>query len=249
MFSLVKNASSSFIQRMSPAHVQLLKAALLDGDAAIVAYREWRQKLDFLSLSYGQQRLLPLLQRNLTRLGVSDPLMNRFRGIRRYFWAQNLKAMTFATPVFAALDQADVPFIVLKGAALVACYFQDRSLRPMTDVDVLVPEERLADAVAVLEGANLFPEYTSANQLEHYVRRRPGWQFVGPNGNMDLHWKALHLDLRSHADDSFWQARRRASLDGGADQCPRPGGSTASHMRACGPINRGRGDIPMASRC
>ncbi len=214
MFSFTRNASSSFIGRMSPAHVQLLKAALLDGDAAIAAYREWRQDLDFYSLSYGQQRILPLLQRNLTRLGVADPLTNRFRGIRRYFWAQNLKAMTFAVPVFAALDQAGVPFIVLKGAALVACYFQDRSLRPMTDVDVLVPEERLADAVAILARANLFPEYTSADQLRHYVHRRPGWQFIGPNGNMDLHWKALHLDLRSRADDSFWQARRTATLDG-----------------------------------
>ena len=80
MFSFTRNASSSFIGRMSPAHVQLLKAALLDGDAAIAAYREWRQDLDFYSLSYGQQRILPLLQRNLTRLGVADPLTNRFRG-------------------------------------------------------------------------------------------------------------------------------------------------------------------------
>ena len=104
---------------------------------------------------YGQQRLLPLLQRNLTCLGIEDPLIDRFRGLRRYFWVRNLKAMAFAQDVFAALDRDDVPFIVLKGAALVACYLDDRSLRPMDDIDVLVPEERLTDAIMVLAGMNI----------------------------------------------------------------------------------------------
>src|SRR6476619_3545218 len=111
----------SFVQRISPSSLLLLKAALLDEDAAIAAYRAWRTTLDLETISYSQQRLLPLLQINLTRFGLEDPLVDRFRGIRRYFWVRNLKAMAFAKRVFTALDHMGVPFIVLKGAALIAC--------------------------------------------------------------------------------------------------------------------------------
>ena len=181
----------SFVQRISPSNLLLLKAALLDGDAAIAAYRAWRPTLDLETISYGQQRLLPLLQSNLTRFGIEDPLADRFRGIRRYFWFRNLKAMAFARRVFAALDQIGVPFIVLKGAALIACYLADRSLRPMDDIDILVPEDRLADTTAVLTSMNLrpqwiYPRYLMSSGLRSCVS---GWAFVGPDHqNIDLHW-------------------------------------------------------------
>jgi hypothetical protein len=148
-------------------------------------------------------------------LGIEDPLVDRFRGIRRYFWVQNLKAMTFAQPVFAAFDQIGVPFIVLKGAALIACYIADRSLRPMDDIDILVPEDRLADAIAVLKAMNLHPRGISPHHLmlSSYRSKVPGCGFVGPDQNIDLHWNALHLDRRPEADDRFWQAHRETSLD------------------------------------
>jgi Uncharacterised nucleotidyltransferase len=155
------------------------------------------------------------LQHNLTRLGIEDSLFDRLRGIRRYFWVRNLKVMTFARGVFAALDRAGVPFIVLKGAALVACYLDDRSLRPMDDMDIFVPEERLADAIAALAELNLVPAGTSRHFIEaKHIQSLPGWPFVGSGQNIDLHWKVLHSDLRPHADDRFWQAARKASLDG-----------------------------------
>jgi len=204
------------MQRISPSNLLLLKAALLDGDAAIAAYRAWRPTLDFETISYGQQRLLPLLQHNLTRFGIDDPLLERFRGIRRYFWVRNLKAMTFAQRVFAALDQSGVPFIVLKGAALVACYLADRSLRPMDDVDILVPDDQVENAIAVLTAIKLQPKGVSPRYLTLSSVRSsvPGWEFLGPDQSIDLHWKALHLDQRPEADDGFWQAHRVTSLDG-----------------------------------
>jgi hypothetical protein len=205
------------VQRISPSTLLLLKAALLDGDAAIAAYRAWRPTLDLETISYGQQRLLPLLQRNLTRFGIEDPLIDIFQGIRRYFWVRNLKSMAFAQRLFAALEQTGVPFIVLKGAALIACYLADRSLRPMDDIDILVPDDRLPDAIAVLTAMNLHPKEIYTRHLMRSDVRcySPGEGFIGgSNQNIDLHWKALHLDRRPEADDRFWQAHRKASLDG-----------------------------------
>src|SRR5262245_6778281 len=214
--NLPRRRRRGFVQQISSSNLLLLKAALLDQGAAIAAYKAWRPTLDLETISYGQQRLLPLLQHNLTRFGIEDPLLEKFRGIRRYFWVRNLKAMTFAQRVFAALDQSGVPFIVLKGAALVACYLDDRSLRPMDDIDILVPEDRVANAIAVLTAMNLrpkgvFPRYLTLSSVRSKV---PGWEFLGPDQNIDLHWKALHLDQRPDADDRFWQAHRKTRLDG-----------------------------------
>src|SRR5262249_17627680 len=71
---------SLFLQRIASSHLFLLKAALLEGNAALAGYREWRPTLDLATITYGQQRLFPLLQRNLMRLGIEDPLIDRFRG-------------------------------------------------------------------------------------------------------------------------------------------------------------------------
>ena len=202
---------------MKHTNVLLLKAALLDGDSALAAYSAWRATLDLNTISMGEQRLIPLLHRNLMRLGVSDPLSNRFRGVRRFYWVDNRKRIIFAREIFEALNQAGVPFIVLKGAALAACYLDDPSLRPMYDVDILVTEERLADAAAVLAEKQLLPRglplkyVVASDRLRSFV---PGWAFGDREKIIDLHWKALHFDLRPQADDEFWRAARDATLDG-----------------------------------
>ena len=214
-----KVQAGGFAGRMSHTNVLLLKAALLDGDSALAAYAAWRATLDLETISIGEQRLLPLLHRNLRRLGVSDSLSNRFRGVRRFYWVANRKRMKFAREVFEALNRAEVPFIVIKGAALAACYLEDPSLRPMYDVDILVTEERLADAAAVLAEKQLLPQglplgyVVTSDRLRSFV---PGWAFGDHERSIDLHWKALHFDLRPQADDEFWRAAREATLDGTA---------------------------------
>ena len=212
-------------RRMSRADIDLLRAALLDGDAAISAFRAWRPTLDLATLPYGHQRLLPLLQRNMTRLGIEDPYIERFRGIRRYFWVRNLRSMALARSLFEALNQGTVPFIVLKGAALIAGYLDDRSLRPMDDIDILVRDEHVPEAVAILAARGLFPALSDERQLpqertQRFLRNErvrsnlAGWQFVGHEQNIDLHWRALHLDRRPEADARFWRDSRTVDFDG-----------------------------------
>ncbi len=107
---------------------------------------------------------------------------------------------------------------MLKGAALVAQYVSDLTLRPMSDIDILVPKEQLADAVEVLAARNLMPGGMSPSQLLANGRLQaslPSWPFFGPDEQeIDLHWKLLHLDRRSQADDGTWQACREVSLMG-----------------------------------
>jgi hypothetical protein len=212
------------VQRISPSTLLLLKAALLEGDAAISAYRTWRPTFNLKASSPSQVSLIPLLQSNLMRLGVNDPLLGIFGRLRQHCWLRNQKVLTFAKRAFEKLDQNDLPFIVLKGAALIACNLAHRSIRPMSDVDILVPENRLRNAIGILAELHLHPlnldrvAGISVRDLalnHHDCRRKmPGWNFVGPDGGIDLHWKALHLDRRPTSDDQFWQTHRKACLDG-----------------------------------
>ena len=127
--------------------------------------------------------------------------------------------MIFAREIFEALNRVGVPFIALKGAALAACYLEDPSLRPMNDVDILVTEERLADAAAVLAEKQLLPQglplgyIVTSDLLRSFT---PGWAFGGRGKAIDLHWKALHFDGRPQADEEFWRAAFDATLDGTA---------------------------------
>jgi hypothetical protein len=202
--------------RLSRSDIDLLRAVLLDGDVAVRAFEAWRPTLDLVTIPSAQQRLLPLLHENMTRLGIADPYLERFRGIRRYHWVRNLSALAIVRSLFAALDENHVPFIVLKGAAIVAAYLNDRSLRPMDDIDILVEDKRIPAAVQTLTAMGLMPPGMDARLIHHRRLRAelPGWPFQGADLNIDLHWRALHLDRRPHADDQFWQWSRTASLDG-----------------------------------
>lgn len=212
-----KPQKSGIAGSLSPSNVLLLKAALLDGDKALAAYKAWRPTYSREAITYDEQVLLPLLHNNLVRMGIVDAEANRFRGVRRFVWVNNLKRMQFAQRVFKKLNGAGIPFITLKGAALFACYIDDTSLRPIADVDVLVRKSSLIETVELFAAMNLQPEGMSAKQFIKNLRLHAtlhGWSFKSGDHIIDLHWKALHLDGRGEADARFWQASRMASLDG-----------------------------------
>ena len=69
--------------------------------------------------------------------------LNADRNIRRYHQLQ---------PVLAALRDRGIPVILLKGACLAEIVYRNIALRPMRDVDLLVPKTELARArTALLE--------------------------------------------------------------------------------------------------
>lgn len=65
--------------------------------------------------------------------------------------ARNLRARRALDSVCGPLAQSGVRWVLLKGAALLETVYPDAGLRPMLDVDLLVPDEDMARAAAVLE--------------------------------------------------------------------------------------------------
>ena len=138
--------------RASVAQALLLRAALLPGAEGVDAWRHWRRGADLDEIDRGSARLLPLLWFNLIANGISDEWMPRFKGIYRHSWFGNQVWMRRVREIQGLLGGTGVTPIFLKGIALANGYYANPGLRPMDDLDVLIPVERAEEGLAALEG-------------------------------------------------------------------------------------------------
>lgn len=182
----------------------LLRAALLQGNAALSAWRQWQDAVNWEdALDNGSFRLLPLLYTNLQKQGVDDPSMGKLKGIYRQAWSKNQTLFHEMAGVIKYLQSAGIRTMLLKGAGMSLLYYKNNGARPMADIDVLVPWEqaRLAQSLLYRAGWTApvpFVEtdlhYGHAIQLNHST-----------HGEFDLHWRPLHGFRNRYAED-FWSS-------------------------------------------
>jgi hypothetical protein len=111
--------------------------------------------------------------------------------------------------VLAALDAAGIPVRLLKGAALALTVYENPSDRPMDDLDLLVPEDRIDDAVLVLRTLGFErnkhvapPKIRGTERLEALHVN-----LVGPapvSLMCELHWTLVAPDGSRYAPDIRW---------------------------------------------
>lgn len=127
---------------------------------ALAAWSRWKASVDVEGLDDRSKRLLLLLADNLHRLGVRDPLLDRFMIMRHLVRVQKTARFEEAAGILGALRDAAIDTLTLEGMALTTLYYADRGLRPMVDVDVLVPTAQRGAAMAVLQDAGWTPQWT-----------------------------------------------------------------------------------------
>ncbi|MDQ1431290.1 MAG: hypothetical protein QOF40_1892 [Actinomycetota bacterium] len=195
----------------------LLRAALCDGDTAASAWHGLRR--DFVIDDVWDpevHRLLPLVHHNLTAAGVEDPDFARMRGIQRRTWFQNQQRIHGIKPVLAQLQAAGVQTLLLKGVPLALTYYEDVGLRPMLDVDVLVPYDSFDRALDLLEQDG----WRDLGLDIPRDRRRRMYHGAGmshPDGrSLDVHWQLALPFVLAHAEsessDDFFRAAVPLSL-------------------------------------
>ncbi len=96
------------------------------------------------------QSILPILQRGLENTDAPAEVLEAFDQASLMDMHQIVQHDIALESVSAALDEAKIPYVLLKGATLRHLY-PDFSLRTSNDIDVLVHETALDRAVAVLE--------------------------------------------------------------------------------------------------
>ncbi len=189
----------------------LLAAALGDGELALAAFAAWRASIDWDGdLDGGSFRMLPLVHANMARLGCDDPLMPRLGGVYRHSWCEAQVHLRAGARALALLRDRSVPVMVSKGLLLATRYYASPALRPMADIDLLVPLDRALAAIAVLDRGGWREEPTAAQQ---WGRRRrdmltltAGLGMIHPrDGEIDLHWRLVRESRGATTEAMFWR--------------------------------------------
>lgn len=112
----------------------------------------WDEILD-MALRHG---VAPLLHRALQSGGglaeLPEQVRARIEDERRATALDNLRKLSQFRRIASALRERDIPVVALKGLHLAELVYRDISLRPMSDLDILVPRSQIEQAVAVLQG-------------------------------------------------------------------------------------------------
>ena len=193
------------------AVTQLLRAALLDGEPAARSWRDGRAALDQPERERPPAAiwLRPLLGASLDRLAIDDPLLPELRGARQDAGAANEKLFEHVAALVRSLEDDGTDVMVLKGAALGGGSEADPSLRPMSDVDILVRPDRATRALDLATGAGWVARHVvDAN----FLAVKHAAHFADADGcQLDLHWYVFEECARADLDDGFW--RRSVAAD------------------------------------
>jgi hypothetical protein len=174
-----------------------------------------------------RHRLDPLLSRWLDHDGrdcAPGPVVETLREARLGTSARNLFLQAELRRIATALAERGIPSLALKGAALVETTYGDASLRPMRDLDILVPEPDIARAEAAIHALGyLSTPWRPADELDG-VRHGPRYAYPllvrdRPPTGVDLH-RRLAGDLPKLALDDFWERSRES--DRGPYRVPSP---------------------------
>jgi hypothetical protein len=201
--------------RPSARQELLLKAALQRGPEAAAALDAWSATLEGEALDAGSQRLLPLLYRNLKDQNIASAMAEKLKPEYLDTWARNQVLLAKLATLLQSLEAAGIPTLVLKGASLITRFYGDRGLRPMNDLDVLVPTSRATEAVSLLCNLGWRPERKLDESFARFLSVNHGMRLWDTaNTELDLHWHLLNECLGPHADDEFWKAATPLGIKG-----------------------------------
>lgn len=114
--------------------------------------------------------------------------------------------------IVEALGTADIPFIVLKGAAYVMAGLPPGRGRIFEDVDILVRREQLAGAESALGVHGWVTTHRHPYDQRYYrvwMHELPPLRHVKRGSSLDVHHTLLPLTAKLHPDpDLLWEAAR-----------------------------------------
>ncbi len=184
---------------------------LLEGDFAPAV---WVERL-------GAQRLAGLVARALSEAGLLERLgEEERRALQRAVLSDQRERAALdevARRAGRALADAGIPGLMLKGAVLGVLHYPEPQLRPMSDVDVLVPPDAVDGALAALTEAGFTPP--SSEDLAFWEVAYYNVPLVAPgahNMGVELHWSIAQAD-RHRVDAEGLIARRGRFVSAGQE--------------------------------
>lgn len=126
-------------------------------------------------------------------LPLSKPLGSRCARLNYAVAAANLLHYQDLQQVLEALGECGIPVVLLKGALLAEKLYPSIGMRPLADLDLLVPSDRVPEARSVLESVGFVPEpglITPLGIVDQITRHCGMFGKHTANGatSVDLHW-------------------------------------------------------------
>ena len=170
-----------------------MRSALWSGEEARAAWAEWQKITELGAIDFSSWNLLPLVWRNLSSLGVDDPVLAECRGYYRYHWAKNQMMLNETAGWIAAWQKRGVPVVALKGIPLLLECYRDAGLRPMSDVDLLVPVDKVQEVAASLRAEGWTKHFHKQEWENVTLEAQQSYNWQKGDARLDLHW---HVDER-----------------------------------------------------
>jgi hypothetical protein len=176
-----------------------------------------------------EQGMAPLLYTHLKTAGVSLPLTvkRELQGLYLRHRQANRVRMRVLRDVLAAYEAAGIQVLVLKGAALSHLIYPEPGLRPMSDLDILVPNSELWRAQRVLAELGFNVPRSPTARLPHRHLAAATLQTAGLSIGVEIHYK-LYSDYWDHAGSRIRAMMRltRVGSTGKAPTATEPDGPT-----------------------
>src|SRR6185295_9546701 len=128
----------------------LLRAAFLDRADALAAWGAWQSEASLDEVDAECFAVLPLMHQRLEVFGVDDSALGRLKEIRDTVWNQNQMVLREATEALKDLNAAGIDSLLLGGMALTVGHYRDAGLRPIRQIELLVPRADTQRAAGIL---------------------------------------------------------------------------------------------------
>jgi len=200
-------------ERRQPTSQQslLLQAALLQGPAALAAWRDWRLTADLDQLPPGGFALLPLLAYNLQQYGLSDDLINKCQGIHRRTWTQNQLRLQTVSALLRPRPDAELTPVFTGDLPLALLYYPAQGLRAINQLHLWTPAAQATVMQTQLIQTGWQRQQTKQDWLHRLGVAPPSHRFRRPGEELVLQWSNLAADAISTS--TVWQNRQPLTIN------------------------------------
>jgi hypothetical protein len=216
----MKSAMKNELQRYWPTgHTKLVVTAAFHSDSRVAseAWRAWQESCDFDRSWWSDLRMASLAHRRLGQLIDTGDLEPRILGVRRYVWSTGQLRVAAGLKLLRRLADADVKFVLLKGAVFLARHPKAVIDRFVSDLDVLIDRTDWEKAVGIGFQDDWMPEQRLSRGFATHRMHQTHHSLSlvkGSNGAVDLHQFSLLLNRQSGSDRGLWERAMPGSLSG-----------------------------------
>ena len=178
------------------------------GSSVAFGATDWEQLLRAARHGYLLSRVAWLAKQNNLIERLPEKIQFHLRSALQVAESQAISVNWEIVQIHKALAESAIPFVLLKGAAYIKGRFEPAQGRLLSDIDILVPKDRLTDAEKALYNHGWFPTKLDAYDQRYYrewMHELPPMQHLGRGTTLDVHHTILPPTALLKPDvDKLW---------------------------------------------